>query len=261
MAMLLPSLKKARDMAKSALCISNLKQCGTAIIGYASDYDDCATNFWGPTDWTSSEYRNERYWSDNIMSSGQLQGSRIPGLTYELNGRCCGSTIFSNSALLCPSIPPPPQGLTATCWTAGAGRSHSQLSYGVRIMMKNSDGYWYPGEKFVGTSLYAPKFSSLKIDSPYLADSLRTMYTNSSGVTTFNPGGACGMWLAEADGGATAKGYYGLIYLAHVTSGNAWYPDGSAMGKTLQGYRGMKRPYWNGNTPIDNIEPLQYFLY
>ncbi len=40
-AMLLPALNKARSKAKSALCISNLKQMGVAIILYCDDYDDC----------------------------------------------------------------------------------------------------------------------------------------------------------------------------------------------------------------------------
>ena len=262
MAMLLPSLKRAREMAKSALCISNLKQCGTAIIGYATDYNDCATNFWGPGDWTTPEYRNERYWSDAIMSSGQMQGSRIPGVYVENSaGRCLGSTIASNSALLCPSIPPPPQGLSASSWDPGPGRSHSQLSYGVRVMQKDSDGYFYPGEKFVGPSIFVPKFSSLKTDSPYIGDSLRTYCSNPLSAT-FNPGGANGMWLAEADGAPyNAKMYHGIIYMAHVTSGNTWCPDGSAMGKTLQGYRGMLRPSANGGNPTNYIEPLQYFSY
>jgi len=37
--MLLPALSKAREMARSAKCISNLKQIGLAMIMYADDYD------------------------------------------------------------------------------------------------------------------------------------------------------------------------------------------------------------------------------
>ncbi len=40
-AMLLPALNKARAKARTALCVSNLKQIGVAIILYADDYDDC----------------------------------------------------------------------------------------------------------------------------------------------------------------------------------------------------------------------------
>ncbi len=38
-AMLLPALNKARDRAKAITCVSNHKQCGTALIMYGGDYD------------------------------------------------------------------------------------------------------------------------------------------------------------------------------------------------------------------------------
>ena len=38
-AMLLPALSKAREKARQALCMSNLKQAGIAVILYAQDYD------------------------------------------------------------------------------------------------------------------------------------------------------------------------------------------------------------------------------
>jgi prepilin-type N-terminal cleavage/methylation domain-containing protein/prepilin-type processing-associated H-X9-DG protein len=53
-AMLLPALNKARAKAKTALCVSNLKQIGIAIRLYADDYDDVLPpGYVGPgiTDW------------------------------------------------------------------------------------------------------------------------------------------------------------------------------------------------------------------
>jgi len=38
--MLLPALNKARETAKAASCINNLKQIGTMALGYANDYND-----------------------------------------------------------------------------------------------------------------------------------------------------------------------------------------------------------------------------
>jgi len=47
--LLLPSLSKARDMAKSLACSSNLSQCGKGGMLYASDYNDfivpCYANY------------------------------------------------------------------------------------------------------------------------------------------------------------------------------------------------------------------------
>lgn len=39
--MLLPALKKARDMAKSSACLNNQKQLGVGWLGYATDNNDC----------------------------------------------------------------------------------------------------------------------------------------------------------------------------------------------------------------------------
>jgi len=39
-ALLLPALKQARDMAKTVVCGSNLKQLGTAAVMYGHDYND-----------------------------------------------------------------------------------------------------------------------------------------------------------------------------------------------------------------------------
>jgi prepilin-type N-terminal cleavage/methylation domain-containing protein/prepilin-type processing-associated H-X9-DG protein len=43
-AMLLPALAKARDKARQASCMSNLKQLGLGLIMYTSDSDSCYVN-------------------------------------------------------------------------------------------------------------------------------------------------------------------------------------------------------------------------
>jgi prepilin-type N-terminal cleavage/methylation domain-containing protein/prepilin-type processing-associated H-X9-DG protein len=49
-AMLLPALRNARERGKTAVCLSNLKQIGVAMILYANEWDDFlpASNYAGP---------------------------------------------------------------------------------------------------------------------------------------------------------------------------------------------------------------------
>jgi len=56
-AMLLPALAKAREKARAASCISNLKQYGLAVTTYADDSDGFAPNqLSGTLTWTTSFY-------------------------------------------------------------------------------------------------------------------------------------------------------------------------------------------------------------
>lgn len=52
-AMLLPALSKAREKARQAVCMSNLKQKGTALLMYIDDYND----------WIPFGYVQGGYWS------------------------------------------------------------------------------------------------------------------------------------------------------------------------------------------------------
>ncbi len=47
-AMLLPALKNARDVAKSSVCVNNLKQFGLNFAFYTSDYNDYYPNYRWP---------------------------------------------------------------------------------------------------------------------------------------------------------------------------------------------------------------------
>ena len=59
-AILFPVFARARESARRASCLSNLKQLGLAIVMYAQDYDD---TFPGCASWTSSPWYNPPYYS------------------------------------------------------------------------------------------------------------------------------------------------------------------------------------------------------
>ncbi|MDO9464534.1 MAG: DUF1559 domain-containing protein [bacterium] len=85
--LLLPALTKARDMARSVKCMSNLKQCGLAFQMYADDWDGylCA-------------------------NSGEVHGGSGSEDTwsYYLTGQAAGCTAeyVKTGVVLCPSYKP-----------------------------------------------------------------------------------------------------------------------------------------------------------
>ena len=84
-AMLLPALSKARERARQAVCMNNLKQIGLALFMYSDDYD----GFLPPGSWWfaylvpkySSQQKIFKCPSDRIWSWGVHQ------LSYGCNAR------------------------------------------------------------------------------------------------------------------------------------------------------------------------------
>ena len=70
MAMLLPALKKARDMAKQISCINNLKNLGSACTFYSMDYNSwMPSSIWQPGDWTTKWFE----WDLSLPALGYVK--------------------------------------------------------------------------------------------------------------------------------------------------------------------------------------------
>jgi prepilin-type N-terminal cleavage/methylation domain-containing protein/prepilin-type processing-associated H-X9-DG protein len=85
MAILMPSLNRAREQGKRASCLSNLKQLQLAWIAYASDNDDRIVN--GEAEYgtaglcstpTSGRHRYEKWWVGTDCHSGYMTGQKLP---------------------------------------------------------------------------------------------------------------------------------------------------------------------------------------
>lgn len=65
-AMLLPALARAKQKAKQAACISNLREIGIALVMYADDYGQFPSCFWSPS---STPPGNSTYvWQPRLLS-------------------------------------------------------------------------------------------------------------------------------------------------------------------------------------------------
>ena len=87
-AILLPALNSARERGRSASCINNMKQMGSAALQYSNDYDDFSL----PR-------------GDN--STFTMTWSMAPYLGYQLNTYKQFSTVGVYPILQCPSDPDP----------------------------------------------------------------------------------------------------------------------------------------------------------
>ncbi|MBO5959567.1 MAG: type II secretion system protein [Lentisphaeria bacterium] len=120
--MLLPALNKAKQKARSTLCIANLKQIGTLSVLYSNDYNDYILPH-------NLSYANSGY----KEADGTYADPNIVAAWYQYL-RKCGYISWKGSnpstILICPAI------------TSG-GNNHTRLyngrTYGVSLGMSFSD--------------------------------------------------------------------------------------------------------------------------
>jgi len=68
-AILFPVFAQAREKARSASCLSNLKQLGLAAVQYSQDYDETNVQaWWGPgPSWSGGSYPGNQRWQDGLF--------------------------------------------------------------------------------------------------------------------------------------------------------------------------------------------------
>jgi prepilin-type N-terminal cleavage/methylation domain-containing protein/prepilin-type processing-associated H-X9-DG protein len=113
MAVLTPSLAKARKQAEAILCMSNVRQLGIAFISYGLDCDDYAmpsydplttSYWWGQTSPTGIDHTKGFVWSYLQSNLGEKSVFECPSQkygTYRLQGKP-------------PLLPESPQWITST---------------------------------------------------------------------------------------------------------------------------------------------------
>ena len=82
-AMLLPALSKAREKARQAVCMNNLKQMGIAMFMYTQDYDEYCPRYYDA---------NGKTWRGVMIKAGVIKGTGSTGTGARfLKGSDCPS--------------------------------------------------------------------------------------------------------------------------------------------------------------------------
>jgi prepilin-type N-terminal cleavage/methylation domain-containing protein/prepilin-type processing-associated H-X9-DG protein len=234
--MLLPALSQAKEKAKSIKCVSNLKQCGVGVALYANEYDGYA-----PRSEDDASATNGRNWVNQLVYNGIMVEQATKHHCWPAE-RCNVSELVTETIFACPSLKPPTQIKSSGNWFYN--KVISTTSYGMRGI---STTWYYPGERV--SSVKLPLLQSLKMDAPYLGDSVR------EGGNSEVPVGE----LSQAASLGLDKSSYALnvgnIYLAHGNRCNVWFPDGHAESLSRGDLADIKRVNGAGTTPTQPILP------
>ena len=142
---LLPSLSEAKDLAKGAVCLSNVKQIGLSIFIYANNYNgEIPRKMYWPSDPTIYEPRAVWDWTPDACQLGLLpQLQYLPQQSLEYGFRTALSPLF-----ICP------------------GRYN--LEFPKTGDYSNCIHYLYPAYRFTSTKLgNIPPGACLVTEFPY----------------------------------------------------------------------------------------------
>ena len=190
--MLLPALNKAKEMAKSSLCISNLRQVSLAFFSYASDSGDYLppVNSGIPGSAASTDYN----WYTNILNTnGYLDAKNIAA-----NGRC------TEGVWLCPSTS---SELVGTYSSGGYGVNQTHLfGFAGRTTVDSDKPFLSKGSLKI-SSVKQPSNMITVADSHFIA-------TPVYAVNVFNC--PCKSWGGGAEGAARHNGVNCSFMDGHV---------------------------------------------
>jgi prepilin-type N-terminal cleavage/methylation domain-containing protein len=227
---LLPALNLVKEKARSICCLSNLKQCGLALFGYADDHNGYG-NYYDGSACGVQKYKY-RFWPDQLM-----QGGYLPDISTYKNGSGNGSINPFPNIFSCPSLCSP-VGTWVDSKPVDASHAGSNFSYGLRCPKFVSGwGGTYPGERNYPRSNMVD-FYSMYPGAPYLGDSIK-----------LGPPRVQANYLGFTQGNMTV----GNVYIAHKTTGNSWFPDGHAEGLTRDQYYQIKQPITGGGFSATGI--------
>lgn len=228
--MLLPALNQAREKAKAASCVNNLKQCAAANLTYANDFNDLIL--------FRSNNAGQDPWGGVLLDRKYLPGSYTT----------LGNTYLFNSVLVCPTVrrnPTADQESQLRFRTYGMPHYQGDWDYTNRTkqVALGKFAFSLPSSS---SSLY---FSLVKMKQP----GGTVMLADSGYLSSSSQFGYC-VWYIPIH---NITSDYGLV-LRHSNRANVAYMDGHVEGGTPQELYASPtnfRRYIDGN---GNLSPAQW---
>jgi prepilin-type processing-associated H-X9-DG protein/prepilin-type N-terminal cleavage/methylation domain-containing protein len=200
--MLLPALKNARMKAHEIRCISNLKQCGSSVMLYSTDFNGyCvpAISEENSFSWTTLRVRWFQALVELDYLPGTLDAMMEPNADFVWRCPSYKSTIPDGS------------------------NGNRSVGYGMLTTLKSG----------VGRSFYKLTRASTPSTQIWLADSYNNNGLTIDATTHYT------QWY-EIDGGFYLPGYSNasnnqVIHTIHSNKANIWFLDGHASGSNAKG--------------------------
>ena len=143
-AMLLPTLNRAREVAKAIHCTSNLKQIGVACMSYA----DSSNGNWVPPRMVYSGLTPNAVWSSNRLFLTFLLGKDITGWYTTTNPLFGASGGNVPKGMVCPN------GTLALTQSSTATNGTLEYSYGINRQGLNDSGIDIFAAGYAGARTY-----------------------------------------------------------------------------------------------------------
>ena len=143
-AMLLPALSQAREKARAASCVNNLKQLGLSLAMYGQDYDDwvppCQPGNWVTTLRTAQGLNQRVFWcpTDTVT----FRTGIIPGNSYYINDWISRADSHAHPGTRLSKVVKPSQTmLLGEIWYGDRG----SVEYGWYFHPANIHAAWHNG--------------------------------------------------------------------------------------------------------------------